>query len=369
MPALGCSTTSGGDAAATIEVDTAEKLRVALERLDVPERAKRDQTPRVVVVTCDIDLGTLRNQRPGNVHKDVGIIRIASNTTLCARGKGATLSHGTLEIAGAHNIIIQNLRFRDLWEFDPTGEYDDMGWDYVRLVNDGEKTTHHVWIDHCDFEKAYDGLVDIVHGSDLVTISWCRFAGDARGPQKKVSLIGHSSGAAAARMSRGRLNVTFHHNWFTHFEERAPRARFGNVHSYNNYIENARFATISVMDAATLVEANVYRDTMVATTFSHASDNISQRRGGRLLLRDSLNLEPRSLPRGDDIDEQEEYAHNFQSNAPAGEFRFNPAAHLPAWRDLQRVPYEYRLDPAERVPEIVKQRAGTRLGDPVSPSL
>jgi pectate lyase len=39
MPALGCPTTSGGDAAATIEVDTAEKLRVALERLDVPDRA------------------------------------------------------------------------------------------------------------------------------------------------------------------------------------------------------------------------------------------------------------------------------------------------------------------------------------------
>ena len=36
--------------------------------------------------------------------------------------------------------------------------------------------------------------------------------GDERGPQKKVSLIGHSPSAAAE--DKGRLNVTLHHNWY-----------------------------------------------------------------------------------------------------------------------------------------------------------
>jgi pectate lyase len=109
-------------------------------------------------------------------------------------------------------------------------------------------------------------MVDITHGSDLVTISWCRFAGDARGPKKKVSLIGHSSSANAAVTDRGRLNVTLHHNWFVNIDDRAPRARFGNIHAYKNLIEGAQNATISVMGAVTLVERCVYRDARIATT-------------------------------------------------------------------------------------------------------
>jgi pectate lyase len=95
----------------------------------------------------------------------------------------------------------------------------------------------------------------------------CRFASDARGPQKKVSLIGHSSSGNAAALDRGRLNVTLRHNLFENIADRAPRARFANVHAFNNCVDGAENATISVMSAATLVENCFYQDCRIATTF------------------------------------------------------------------------------------------------------
>jgi pectate lyase len=58
-----------------------------------------------------------------------------------------------------------------------------------------------VWVDHCTFESRYppttriferifetnDGLLDITLASDLVTVSWCRFA-----RHDKTMLIGGS---------------------------------------------------------------------------------------------------------------------------------------------------------------------------------
>src|SRR5206468_5898728 len=109
---------------------------------------------------------------------------------------------------------------------------------------------------------------------DLVTVSWCRFAGDERGPQKKVSLIGASSSGNAAALDRGHLNVTLHHNLFENIGDRAPRARFGNIHVFNNLIDGAENANISVMGAVTLVEKCFYKNTRIATTFSHAADSV-----------------------------------------------------------------------------------------------
>ena len=34
---------------------------------------------------------------------------------------------------------------------------------------------HHVWIDHCEVWDAYDGNMDITHGSNWITVSWTKF--------------------------------------------------------------------------------------------------------------------------------------------------------------------------------------------------
>ncbi len=354
----GISTTTGGGAAQVIAVRTAKELQAAVERSGLEKKDPRRALPRVVRIDADIDLGELANQKPGNEIKSAGVVKVASDTTIFSPGPGATIRHGTIEVHGAHNVIIRNLRFRDLWEHDPTGKYDRFGWDYIRIVNSGKATSHHVWIDHCDFEKVYDGMIDITHGSDLITVSWCRFAGDARGPQKKASLVGHSSSENAAAADRGHLNVTFHHNLFENIEDRAPRIRFGNAHAFNNLIAGAKNANISVTGAVTLVENCFYTDCQIATTFSHAADTEAKGKGGTMVILNSRNVEPRPTATGGTALEESERANNFKGNAELATFLFNAPAEW-RWENRHVLPYTYRADPVDEVPGIVRRDAGT----------
>jgi pectate lyase len=358
VPGYGSRTTVGGGSEKPIVVCSAKELQAAVERLDIKDENRRESSPRVVVVSGDIDLGELSNQQAGSRIKNVGLVKVPSNTTLYAVGAGATLHHGTLEIAGAHDVILRNLSFRDLWEEDPTGDYDSLGWDYVRITNSGEATSHHVWVDHCDFGKVYDGMLDITHGSDLVTVSWCHFAGDESGAQKKVSLIGHSSSSSAAARDKGHLNVTFHHNWFENIDDRAPRARFGNIHAFNNFVDGAENATISVMGAVTLVENSLYRDVRIATSFSHDKDSVSQGKGGTICIVGSRNEAPRMLKPSRREDKQFEVEHNFQSNVSREKLQFNLPSHF-EWKNRSKLPYAYLADSVEQVSFLVKKYAGT----------
>jgi pectate lyase len=171
------------------------------------------------------------------------------------------------------------------------------------------------------------------------------------------SLIGHSSSQTAAALDRGRLNVTLHHNLFENIGERAPRARFGNIHAFNNCVDGAECATLSLMGAATLVERCFYRDCRLATTFSHAGDSVSKGQGGTLLIVESRHVEPRPAPAPDSEREAFELEHNFKSSTAPERFRFNAPADWP-WPDLRRVPYAYRTDPVDDVPAIVRRHAG-----------
>jgi pectate lyase len=151
VAAYGVATTTGGGGAKPVVVHNALELRDAVEKRDLRDKASRLDIPRVVLVEGDIDLGPLATDTRGTVIKQVGVIQVGFNVTVRGLGANATLHHGTLEVHGAHNVIIQNLRFRDLWEPDPADKYDRLGWDYIRVVNSGQTHSHHVWVDHCDF--------------------------------------------------------------------------------------------------------------------------------------------------------------------------------------------------------------------------
>jgi pectate lyase len=334
--------TGGGDAKPVI-VRTAKELQGAIERLDVKDKKQRDSEPRVIQLAGDIDLGELANQKPGHDLKKVGIIQPRSNTTLEGPPGGATLTAGTIELHGVENVIIRNLRFRGLWEHDASGEYDEMGWDYLRITSAGKTGSRHVWVDHCDFGKVYDGQLDVVHGSDLVTISHCIFSGDKE-EQKKGLLFGHSSSDKAREQDKGHLNVTIHDCWFRGLSSRAPRLRTGNVHFLNNLVENTGTATISVTGGATLVEGSVYKDCKEPTSYSHADDNVKKNRGGSIKIVDTLDLGKKA---GDRL-----------ASHPS-EFRFNSPVGF-EWPDLAKPPYNYQAKSAAQVEEAVKQNAGPK---------
>ncbi|WP_405732558.1 pectate lyase [Streptomyces sp. NBC_01537] len=214
-------------------------------------------------------------------------LKVGSNTTIVGTGR-AVLKGGSLQVKNADNVIIRNLELRDAYDCFPywqpnTGGLGDWKTSYDNIWLTGAT---HVWIDHITasdkghpdaaeptwFGRNYlrhDGLLDITTGSDLVTVSWSRFA-----DHDKAILIGNSDSATG---DRGRLRVTLHHNAFTGTVQRAPRVRFGQVHLYNNaytvpagteyryswgigtesavYAENNSFTTPGDVEAADLVKS------------------------------------------------------------------------------------------------------------------
>ena len=77
----------------------------------------------------------------------------------------------------------------------------------------------------------HDGMLDIVRGSDLVTVSWSRFA-----DHDKSLLWGNGD---AVTTDAGKLRITLHHCYFAGLVQRAPRVRYGQVHVYDNLYDVA----------------------------------------------------------------------------------------------------------------------------------
>ncbi|MGW1784778.1 pectate lyase family protein [Streptomyces sp. NPDC002143] len=173
------------------------------------------------------------------------VLPVGSNTTIVGLGRGAVLKGASLQVRNADNVILRNLDLRDAYDCFPvwqpnTGGLGDWKTAYDNIWLTGAT---HVWVDHITasdqghpdedeptyFARNYlrhDGLLDITNGSDLVTVSWSRFAG-----HDKAMLIGSGDTATG---DRGKLRVTVHHNEFESVVQRAPRVRFGQVHLYDN---------------------------------------------------------------------------------------------------------------------------------------
>lgn len=190
--------TTGGQGGKTITVATAEEFRAAAGLTE----------PLNIRVSSMLDLGDQT-------------VRIVSNKTVLGLGNNAGFI-GHIYLQGVSNIIIRNLTFKN-----PKG----VG------QGDGLSThsTHHLWVDHCDFGDCADGQFDITHGSDFITVSWCKFSYTDKNNSHRLSmLIGNRDNLAAE--DAGKLHVTLHHNWIGNLvQDRAPRVRFGEVHIFNNY--------------------------------------------------------------------------------------------------------------------------------------
>ncbi|MFF4726851.1 polysaccharide lyase family 1 protein [Streptomyces mirabilis] len=229
---FGAGTTGGGGAAA-----------VTVSTLDAFKAAVTGDTAKVVRVNGLITLG--------------GQVDIGSNTTVLGVGSASGFTGGGLRLKKVTNVVVRNLNISK-----PLKPADGI------TVQASTK----VWIDHNAFSSDrdhgkdyYDGLLDINHGSDYVTVSWNTFKDHYKG-----SLVGHSDNNASE--DTGHLRVTYHHNWFDNVNSRIPSLRFGTGHFYDNYVVGADTAVHSRMGAQMLVENNVFRTTKVAVTTNRDSD-------------------------------------------------------------------------------------------------
>ncbi|WP_158843571.1 pectate lyase family protein [Saccharothrix deserti] len=225
--------------------------------------------------------------------------KVASNKTIIGVGSGATIAGHGLNVANASNVIIRNLNFRD-WKDD--------------AINVQYSTR--VWIDHNSLRNGYDGAIDIKRASDCVTVSWNKISA-----HDKSMLLGHSDDNAGE--DRGKLRVSYHHNWFDGTNQRHPRVRFGNpVHVYNNYYGGVTsYGVASTLEAGVLVEGNFFENT---------EDPFHRGEGSS----PAANLVARN---------------NHMVNSGSGD----------QGGSVKAIPYSYTLDSASSVKSIVQSGAGT----------
>lgn len=182
-------------------------------------------------------------------------IKVYGNKTLIGATPQAMIRYGGLEIVG-NNVIIQNLSIGDSYDED---DFDGKNHSTDAITVYGQN----VWIDHCWFYSAADGLVDIRSGNgldaDFITISNCRFS-----DHNKVSLIGSGNDQVE---SRGHLKTTYFNCWFDGtygkgLTQRLPRIRFGDVHILNSYYEGIlSYAAAARFESSLVVENTYFRDT------------------------------------------------------------------------------------------------------------
>ncbi|MBN2013081.1 T9SS type A sorting domain-containing protein [candidate division KSB1 bacterium] len=225
--------------------------------------------------------------------------KVNSNKTIIGVADHGVIDGGGLNLSNVSNIIIQNLSFINSMD------------DAINVQTE----SHHIWINHCDFTGAHDGLVDIKRGSDYITVSWNLFFN-----HHKTCLLGHSDNNAA--QDTGKLRVTYHHNWFNGTETRHPRVRFSALcHVYNNYYVDNEYAVASTMGADVLVESNYFESVEEPTHVGYAASE-----PGDLLERNNVY-------------------HNCGAEPEAA-------------GDVIEPPYDYVPNDAAEIPEIVSAGAG-----------
>jgi pectate lyase len=182
---------------------------------------------------------------------------VAGFKTIEAAGPGSGLMGGGLRVKSASNVIVRNLTVVNAYNTDS-------------ITLDG---ADHVWVDHCDLYSqpvsstdTFDDLIDIIHASDYVTVSWTKLHDHAH----DVSFVGNSDSATD---DIGKLHVTFHHNLFKHTLSHNPSLRFGTLHVYSNhYVDIADVGVLSRMNGMALVEENVF-DNVGRPLLTHFPDS------------------------------------------------------------------------------------------------
>lgn len=294
------------------------KVATGNEFLDALTKIKNSKgVPSVIEITSDINLGyneienktayatsilaphnepllsdTLKKSGVSKVYlQDITNLTIFSNNA-------SSIKHAALDIKQSSNVIIRNIKFDELWEWDEatSGDYDVNDWDYMTIENGSTG----IWVDHCTFFKSYDGVVDIKtdasHNTPMnITISWCQFMPGSENDtffnevmtqlesnpgaypyykslldsgmskqqirdyaygQKKTHLLGQNDEAE----TNTNLHVTFANNYYYDSMDRMPRVRFGTAHVYNcvmdaQYLFDARMS-ITNKDAAKHIVSN-----------------------------------------------------------------------------------------------------------------
>jgi pectate lyase len=232
--------------------------------------------PKIIRVIGHIDLRMSENNTvfkeytSYNDQRFGGSISIPSNTTLVgindAKGNPARITGTSLLIGGelsltsagepeadfkawiaagkdgdlyptwTRNVIVRNLKLDTPWDVNPEDE--------ANAFADGMTISRgsNIWIDHVSIsdgdtpdtlatDTRHDGSLDVVRGSDYVTVSSSVF-----GDHGKNTLLGNGD-SGRAWSDQNRLHVTLTGLWWHGTASRHPLVRFGQLHTFNNLMQ------------------------------------------------------------------------------------------------------------------------------------
>ncbi|MCD2514964.1 polysaccharide lyase family 1 protein [Massilia sp. G4R7] len=296
--------------------------------------------PKIIRVIGHIDLRMSANNTVFKEYESYtdqkfgGSINIPSNTTLVgindAQGRAARITGTTLLIGSelalaqggdpeadfkawiaagkdgdlfptwTRNVIIRNLAIDTPWDVNPE--------DSANAYADGVtiSRSQNVWVDHITMsdgdtpdrlasDTRHDGALDIVRGSDYVTLSNSIFT-----KHGKTTLVGNGD-SGRAWSDEKRLHVTFHGLHWHGTASRLPLIRFGQLHTFNNLLEGDTSPADPDMKfqggldvryrSDVLSENNYYlfknlKPSQVGGKVSGGKDAVSYRASGELFIND-----------------------------------------------------------------------------------
>jgi pectate lyase len=301
------NSTTGGKGGPTVTVTSYEQFAQAVSGSE----------PKIILVS-----GTIRHEAKTRIGSNKSIIgknsqaRKFHNTPIvdCIVLRDSSADCQLVDLIGngffiskQKNIIIRNIKVSK-----------------VKAENGdaiGMQQTSHVWIDHVDVssdqehgKNYYDGLIDITHASDYVTISNSHIH-----DHYKASLLGHSE--KNEEEDTGHLRVTFYNNYWTNINSRAPSLRFGTAHIFDSL-------------------------------FVNVNDGINVRKGAQVLVQqNSFVNSTRPLYTVDSTGGAVQNGNDF------GDGKVGPLAQ----GRLSSVPYKYQATPVEQIKSSLPKTAGNTL--------
>ncbi|MEN2984551.1 MAG: right-handed parallel beta-helix repeat-containing protein [Dictyoglomaceae bacterium] len=246
--------------------------------------------------------------------KESAQVNIESNKTIIGITPNAGIVGWGIYLRRVDNVIIRNLTIKNTFENSRN--------DAITI----ESSTN-VWIDHCTLSSdmivtperekekdKVDALLDIIRASQGITVSWNIFENSW-----KCTQVGSSDTSTVDVDAK----VTYHHNIFRNTNSRHPSVRFGTVHIFNNYYKNILlYGIASRMGAKVIVENNYFEKVPlpITTQFESPQDGYVMEWGNIYVNCGENNI----------TQELDDYS----------------------------IPYDYYLDDAESIPELLAKEAG-----------
>ncbi|CCV64583.1 predicted pectin lyase [Alteracholeplasma palmae J233] len=304
---------------------------------------------------------------------------------------GITIKHLTTHIKGnSKNIVIRNIKFADIWEWDEKdrGQYKENDWDYFTLEN-----VNGLWFDHLSFSNSYDGIIDAKNNVENVTLSYLDlnfvvtdfitvqmdmlennrtehpYYDELRNSASKEDITivaasqkkGFNFGNTTDGSGFENITVTMHHIYAKNLQDRFPRLRKGDVHLYNvisdatdiSKLRNIGIPIVSqaivpTEQGAVLMENSVFKNIAEAIK-THQDSNLDSRYTGKYKVINSYHITGETVYKGSSDDENTLW---IQSNTNAAKQPFY-------FRNWQTIPYKYLLEETAKLEESFdKNQAG-----------